>query len=82
MDNKRDNQMLNQRFPELDKATKEFNGESDTTLTLANKKIHADEIKNFSQVVYDLANETEPHPSRINYMHRMAAEKRLNKTLK
>lgn len=57
--------MLHQRFPEMAQAKQDYT-QSEENFRSANKKIHADEVKKFSKVVYDLANETEPHPARVN----------------
>ena len=59
--------MINIRFPELEKAREEFLGKEPNRSP--NKNLHADEIKKFSEVVYTLAHESEPHRSRVNFMN-------------
>jgi hypothetical protein len=36
------------------------------------RNLHAQEIKKFSDVVYTLAHESEPHRSRINFLNQSA----------
>jgi hypothetical protein len=58
--------LTNKRFPELEKAREEYLGKEPIRAT--NKNLHAEELKKFSEVVYTLAHESEPHHSRINHM--------------
>jgi hypothetical protein len=58
--------MLNRRFPELEKARENYLGKE--PIRSSNKKLHASELKKFSEVVYSMAHQEEPHPSRINYL--------------
>jgi hypothetical protein len=57
---------LNKRFPELEKARENFLGKEPERSPY--KKIHTGEIKKFSEVVYNLAMQEEPHPARINFI--------------
>jgi hypothetical protein len=58
--------MLNRRFPELEKARENYLGkEPDRS---PNRNLHAQEVKKFSEVVYTLAHQEEPHPARINFI--------------
>jgi hypothetical protein len=50
----------------LEKARENFLGKEPTRSPY--KKIHTGEIKKFSEVVYNLAMQEEPHPSRINFL--------------
>jgi len=55
--------MVERRFPDLAQAKADFKSEHLPDGS-ANKRIHAEEIKQFSQIVHNLANEAEPHPAR------------------
>lgn len=44
---------MNKRFPELEKAREQYLGKEPTRFP--NKKLHAQEVKKFSEVVYTLA---------------------------
>lgn len=54
---------MNKRFPELENARKEFLGKDPDRSP--NKKLHANELVKFSQVVYNLSQEQDPHPYRV-----------------
>ena len=57
----RKQKMVNNRFPELSAAREAFLGQENK---LPSKKVQADEVVNFSDVVEKLAQEEEPFPAR------------------
>jgi hypothetical protein len=60
--------MLNRRFPELEKARENYLGKEPTRSP--NKNLHASELKKFSEVVYSLAHQEDPHPARLNHLQK------------
>ena len=63
--NGREQYLINSRFPQLSRAREAYLGNSPPKSPL--KKQHAEEITKFSEVVYRLAQEEEPHRVRRNY---------------
>ena len=61
-DEERDINLMSKRFPALEQAKAEFIGQKRETSP--KKKIHAEELVNFSKAVYELSQENEPHRSR------------------
>ena len=57
--------MVNNRFPELSQAREAFLGAENK---LPPKKVQAQEVVNFSEVVEQLAQEEEPFPARAQFM--------------
>ena len=66
VDVNRNQKMVNNRFPELSAAREAFLGNEGK---LPTKKIQADEVVNFANVVEKLAQEEEPCQPRLNTMH-------------
>jgi hypothetical protein len=64
--------MVNNRFPELEKAREEYLGVDPSRSP--NKNLHATEVKKFSEVVYGLAHESEPHPARFSFLQKLKEE--------
>lgn len=64
-DRQREQYLVNRRFPELDKAREAYLGKEPERT--GRKNLHAQEIIKFSDVVYNLAQEEEPHPARSSF---------------
>ena len=66
MDQDRAHKFVFKRFPELEQAKDDYLGRVQDS-KLPTKNMHAKEITQFSDVVYRLAQEQEPHRARVNY---------------
>lgn len=65
-DHQRDQYLVNRRFPELEKAREAYLGKEPDRSPRKNQ--HVQELIKFSDVVYKLAQEEEPHPARISFL--------------
>lgn len=68
---------MNRRFPELERAREEYLGPEESRS--ANRNLHAKEVKKFSEVVYRLAQEQEPHRSRQTFLSILQSNETKNK---
>lgn len=65
-DQSRDYKFMHKLFPALEGAKEQYMGQKESDRS-PNRKLHSNEVIKFSDVVYNLAQEREPHPARVTF---------------